>query len=74
MTFRQLLELKFTNADGSTRSRGHLTATVSGNHTFWLSARTSADLYFSTDLTCGKYAKQRIAAMSSDLGSCAGIG
>ena len=74
VTFRQHSELKFTNSDASTRSRAYLTPTVSGNYTFWLSARTSADLYLSTDLTRGKYAKQRIAAMGSDLASGAGIG
>ena len=41
VTFWQLSELKFTNADASTRSRsrGYLTPMVSGNDTFWLSAK-----------------------------------
>jgi hypothetical protein len=74
VSVRQLSELKFTGPDVATRSRAYLTPTVSGNYTFWLSARTSAELYLSTDLSRGKYAKQRIAAIGSDLSSGAGIG
>jgi PA14 domain/Bacterial TSP3 repeat len=74
VTYRPLSGLRFSDAFASTRSRAYLTPTVTGNYTFWLSARTSAELFLSTDLTRGKYAKQKIAAMGSDLGSGPGIG
>jgi hypothetical protein len=73
-TFRTSSTLRFDDSFAATRSRAYLTPTVSGNYTFWLSARSSAELYLSTDLTRGKYAKQKIAAMDTDLGSGWGIG
>ena len=74
VTFKPLSELKFTGAYSASRSRAYLTPPVSGDYTFWLSARTSADLWLSSDLTQGKYAKQRLAAIGTDLGHGNGIG
>ena len=73
-TFRTSSALRFSDSLAATRSRAYLTPTISGNYTFWLSARSSAELSLSTDLARGKYAKQKIAAMDSDLGSGSGIG
>ena len=66
--------LKFNGSYFGSRSRGYVTPTVSGDYTFWISARTSAELWLSTNTSLGKYAKQRIAAMGSDLGDGNGIG
>jgi PA14 domain/Bacterial TSP3 repeat len=65
--------LRFGNSYSCTRSRAYLTPAVTGNYTIWLCARTSAELYFSTDFNGVKYAKKRIAVLSSDLGHGAGI-
>ena len=73
VTYKAASNLQFTGAYSGTRLRGYITPTVSGDYTFWLSARTSADLWLSSDLAKGKYAKQRIAAMGSDLGQGNGI-
>ena len=73
VSFRAPSALKFPGLYGGSRSRGYITPAVTGDYTFWLSARTSAELWLSTDLAKGKYAKQRIAAMGSDLGHGFGI-
>ncbi len=65
--------LKFTGAYFGTRTRGYIKPQVSGHHTFWISARNSAELWLSTDSTLGKYAKRRIAAIDSKLGHGHGI-
>jgi acylphosphatase len=64
---------QFTSPYIATRSRAYITPTISGNYTFWLAACTSADLFFSSNDVLGKYAKQRIAAVGSDLGHGTGI-
>jgi hypothetical protein len=74
MMFRPLSGLKFNAPYSGSRSRGYITPTVTGDYTFWLSARTSANLLFSTDLSRGKYAKRRIAAIGADLGHGTGNG
>jgi PA14 domain/Bacterial TSP3 repeat len=74
VTFRPLSGLKFNGVYSGSRSRGYITPPVTGDYTFWLSARTSANLLLSTDLSRGKYAKQRIAAVGTDLGHGTGIG
>jgi len=56
-----------------TRTRGYITPTVTGNYTFWVSGSTSVELWLSSDLSLGKYAKQRVAAIGSDLGDGHGI-
>jgi hypothetical protein len=65
--------LKFSGAYTASRSRAYLTPAETGNYTFWLCARTSADLLISSDYNLGKYAKQRIASIGTDLGHGSGI-
>jgi PA14 domain/Bacterial TSP3 repeat len=74
VTLKPLSALKFNAPYSGSRSRGYITPTVTGDYTFWLSARTSANLLLSTDLSQGKYAKRKIAAIGTDLGHGAGIG
>jgi PA14 domain/Bacterial TSP3 repeat len=71
---RSLENLTFYGNYLCSRSRAYITPTVTGNYTFWLSARSSAELLLSTDLTRGKYAKKRIAMINPELGSLIGIG
>ena len=66
-------DLKFTGTYFGTRTRGYIKPLVSGYHTFWISARNSAELAISTDSTLGKYAKRRIAAIDPKLGTGHGI-
>jgi hypothetical protein len=66
--------LKFAGQYFGTRSRGYVTPTATGDYTFWLSARTGSELWISSNLSFGKYAKRRIAAMGADLGHGHGIG
>ena len=66
-------ELTFDGEYFGTRSRGYIKPTATGDYTFWLSARTSAQLLLSDDDQIGKYAKRLIAQMGSDLGSGHGI-
>ncbi|MEI6604769.1 MAG: PA14 domain-containing protein [Verrucomicrobiota bacterium] len=73
VTFKPVSDLKFTGPYIGTRSRGYLTPAVSGDYTFWISASTSAELWLSSDLSKGKYAKQRIAEIGTDLGDGLGI-
>jgi len=73
VTFKPMSDLKFTGPYIGTRSRGYITPAVSGDYTFWISARTSAELWLSSDLSFGKYAKQRIAEIGTDLGDGLGI-
>ena len=63
----------FSGVYYGTRTRGYITPTVTGNYTFWVSGSTSVELWFSSDLNLGKYAKQRVAAIGSDLGDGHGI-
>jgi Bacterial TSP3 repeat/PA14 domain len=72
LTQRPLSGLTFPDYTCS-RSRAYITPTVSGNYTFWLCARVGGELFLSTDLVRGKYAKKRIAMISSELGHGAGI-
>jgi hypothetical protein len=74
VTFKPLSGLKFTGAYSGSRSRAYITPTATGDYTFWLSARTSANLLLSSDVSQGKYAKRRIAAIGTDLGHGTGIG
>ena len=74
VTFKPLSGLKFTGAYSGSRSRAYITPTATGDYTFWLSARTSANLLLSSDVGQGKYAKRRIAAIGTDLGHGTGIG
>ena len=67
-------DLKFPGDYFATRSRGYITPAVSGDYTFWISSRTSAELWLSTDDAKGKYAKQRIARIDTALGGGHGIG
>jgi hypothetical protein len=67
-------DLKFPGDYFASRSRGYITPAVSGDYTFWISSRTSAELWLSTDDTKGKYAKQRIARIDTALGGGHGIG
>jgi hypothetical protein len=71
---RKPSECKFPGQYFGTRSRGYITPAVSGDYTFWISSRTSAELWLSSDSVKGKYAKQRIAAIDSMLGGGHGIG
>lgn len=73
VTFKPPSALGFSGAYSGTRSRGYITPPVSGDYTFWISARTSAELWLSSDLSKGKYAKRRIAAIGADLGDGLGI-
>ena len=66
--------LKFPGQYFGTRSRGYITPAVTGDYTFWISSRTSAQLWLSEDSQKGKYAKKIIAQMDADLGSGHGIG
>ena len=74
VTFKPLSALKFTGVYSGSRSRAYITPAATGDYTFWLSARTSANLLLSTNLSQGKYAKRRIAAIGTDLGHGTGIG
>jgi hypothetical protein len=71
---REPAALKFPGDYFATRSRGYITPTVSGDYTFWISSRTSAELWLSSDSAKGKYAKQRLAAIDTALGGGHGIG
>lgn len=55
------------------RMRGYIEPKVSGEYTFWLSARNGAELYLSTDLAKGKYAKRLIASLDPKTGAGHGI-
>lgn len=66
--------LKFPGDYFATRSRGYIKPTTTGDYTFWISSRTSAELWLSSDSAKGKYAKQRIAAIDTALGGGHGIG
>ncbi len=73
VTFKPPSDLSFPGPYIGTRSRGYITPPVSGDYTFWISARTSAELWLSSDLSFGKYAKQKIAEIGTDLGDGLGI-
>lgn len=49
------------------RLRGYVTAPVSGNYTFWISASTSGQLWLSSEEE--KYSKQLLAEIGGDTGS-----
>jgi hypothetical protein len=66
-------DLKLTGTYFGTRSRGYFEPQVSGHHTFWISARNSAELWISDDSVAGKYPKRRIAAIDPKLGTGHGI-
>lgn len=67
-------DLKFPGVFFGSRIRGSITPAVSGNYTFWISARSSAEIWLSLDENLGKYAKQRIAVLSPVAGTSHGIG
>ncbi len=67
-------DLKFAGHYFGTRVRGYITPETSGDYTFWISARNSAELWLSADLKEGKYAKRRIAFMDLNTGAGHGIG
>jgi len=73
VTFKPVSDLKFDACYMGSRSRGYIMPPVTGDYTFWISARTSAELWLSSDLIKGKYAKQRIAQIGTDLGDGQGI-
>lgn len=58
-------------AFSGTRIRGYLTAPVSGDYYFWLSARDGAELWLSPDAT--KYRKRRLVEMGHEAGSGHGV-
>lgn len=73
VTFKSVSDLKFDACYMGSRSRGYITPPVTGEYTFWISARTSAELWLASDLSMGKYSKQRIAQIGTDLGDGLGI-
>jgi PA14 domain/Bacterial TSP3 repeat len=62
--------LKFFGA----RLRGYIEPKVTGDYTFWISARNGAALHLSDDLAKGKYAKRVIASIDPKTGGGSGIG
>ena len=73
VALKEMHELALPGTYFGTRSRGYITPEITGDYTFWISAETSAELWLSSDLTRGKYAKQRIAALGPELGNAHGI-
>ena len=68
------MDLRFPGVFFGSRIRGSITPAVSGDYTFWISARSSAEMWLSQDGVLGKYAKQRIASLSPVIGTSHGIG
>lgn len=66
--------LQFPSVFFGSRIRGSITPLVSGTYTFWISARTSGEIWLSTDQVLGKYAKQLVASLNPKTGSGHGIG
>jgi hypothetical protein len=64
---------KFSQLYFGARMRGYIEPKVTGDYTFWLSARNGAELYLSTALAKGKYAKRVIASLDPKTGAGHGI-
>ncbi|NRB74519.1 MAG: hypothetical protein HRU46_09195 [Verrucomicrobiales bacterium] len=63
----ELFESKFAN-----RIRGYIEAPESGEYQFWISGKTAAELWLSTDET--KFQKRLIAQLGPEYGSGHGVG
>lgn len=72
--FAESKDGKFTQLYFGARMRGYIEPKVTGDYTFWLSARNGAELYLSTDLSEGKYAKRVITSLDPKTGAGHGIG
>jgi PA14 domain/F5/8 type C domain/Bacterial TSP3 repeat len=67
-------DCRFSNNYFGARMRAYIEPMVSGDYTFWFSARTAGELYLSTDSAKGKYAKRVIASLDPKTGAGNGIG
>jgi hypothetical protein len=72
-TFRTPDELKFPGTYFGTRTRGYIVPQETGEYRFWLSTNTAAELWVSTDIGKGKFAKKLIARMDPEIGTGHGI-